>query len=321
VTKIGSALLAVVCAAHPAAVSAQAQIPEAGTVDLSAQYLHFDGHDHLFSTDRVDGLTLRGYTASGSHWFLGDTFAHTLLTAADFGISDRLAVTVQAAFVWSEYEGNAPVSLSIDDGTMRGSIQDGTIGLRSPIIGRPFLLTPSVGITFPLTDYASLGHSAPGPHLFGGTLGLSAARGLGAYGGVGILESKIEVTVYEKTSDRRITRLRSEIESSLFTFNTLSLDGYAAYHTTFGGADWVSGDPSQPQVHGGASSVALETRTSAARAARLGVGCTWSGPQATSVSAMFVTTIWGQNIDDADLLIFSLSRSFTLRAATTRTGD
>ena len=70
--------------------------------------------------------------------------------------------SLNAAWVTSWYEGRAPVNPEVDDGRIRGWLQDGSIRLGRAWDLGTYRWMPFAGLSFPLTDYPVSGHAAPG---------------------------------------------------------------------------------------------------------------------------------------------------------------
>lgn len=306
----GSTLFLVLFAACvPEVVHAQATLPPAGTATLDFTYQFFDGGDHLFSTNSIDGLCSRGYCAEGNRWFLGDTWAHSYFGTLDVGLHPRLALTVGAAIVASAYDGRAPVNDEIDDGQFRTTLQDGMLRLRSPFVIGLYLVTPFVGASFPLTDYALDGHTAPGRGLVEVQIGGHVARGLGAFGSFGYAALDVGYGMAVNVPDRDLGRLSASLRIGHYFSRRLTASAVMSQLYTFNGVEWVSADPTAPSIHGGGS-VTLHNQVSAARSTILGGTVEWALARAFALHGGLHTTVWGENVDDALLATAGVSWSF-----------
>ncbi len=297
---------ALACALAAVPAAAQAWLPGRGEASLSITYSYFDGNDHLFSTDRIDGVTTVGYTAEGTHWYLGDTQAHTWTSSAEYAWADRWATTVSLGFVNSRYVGNDPVNLDLDDGAWHTSLEDARIVTRYALAEEPFAVAALLGLSIPTHDYATSGHSAPGD----GLAELQAGAALGRVWpdlGNGLFASLAATYgVTEDAGTGRLNRLRAEFTSGYFVFPGVDFRLIGTFLDTFGGEDWVSDDPTVPVEHG-SGAVTLDAAGSAARAIRLGGGVGFPIAGALTGSAAIITTVWGENLDDADFLVAGLT--------------
>jgi len=110
----------------------------------------------------------------GTNVSVGEVTSKALYLAIDYGLTDRLAVTLAIPFIEKKYEGPAPHRPTflldpryhdmpfLDDGDYHGSWQDFSLRLRYNLKPEPFLITPYVALNTPSNDYAFFAHSAVG---------------------------------------------------------------------------------------------------------------------------------------------------------------
>ncbi len=275
---------------------AQAGTPWKGEGALSFVYQYTKGGDHLFSTDIIDGFTTRGYTAEGNRWYLGDTFAHTIIGGIDYGIIDRLALTVEIAYVSSKYEGNAPLRIEVDDGEWHGSFQDARIQLRGMVVTHPFLLTPFVSYGFPTNGYFTEGHSAIGRGLNEFQFGTFFLTGFGGVLPGAYLQASISYGILEDVADLNLARPRFAGAVSYSFSHLFSGTVTGSYFNTKGGLEWVSDDPTEIIGHDEVFS-ALLNQVVASRMATLGVGLAYSPWSTIGIFANLSSAIWGENVE------------------------
>ena len=139
-------------------VRAQAWVPGKGQGSLSIVYKQKQ------STKLTDG----GGNASD----FGKAIVRTMNLDIDYGLTDRLAVSVGLPFGSNRYTGNDPHdprSLPfandqrfLDDGRFHGGWTDFSIGLRYQWRTQPFLITPFIAYSWPSHNYTFFAHSALG---------------------------------------------------------------------------------------------------------------------------------------------------------------
>jgi hypothetical protein len=291
-------------------VKAQAWLQPKGEGAFSLTYSHFDGGDHLFSTDAIDGLTSRGYEARGNRWFLGDTFSHNLQLELDYSISNQLAVTTGLAFVRAKYEGNAPVNTDIDNGLYHGGVQDFSVKVRAAVIERIIAVTPFVALSVPMKSYESYGHSAIGRHLYeirsGIFLGWAPSNILrGSFA-----QAQFMYGWLEAVGNVRVKHAALDVEAGYYVSRRISVSALISNQRTYGGHEWISGDPTQPGGHGSGTGVGLDIATSAARFTRLGWSTSYAVRSDLGLYGSYVTTVWGQNVDDANFVVLGITYNF-----------
>lgn len=128
---------------------AQAWTPGAGSgsVWLIAQTLHADAHTEGEGR-LVHNIDLR---------------AHSLTAAFDYGLTDRMALSVSLPYTSSRYRGPVPHAGSlVDDGNYHGAVSDLDVEIRYKVVDRAVVFTPSVGAQWPTRNYPTLGHASPG---------------------------------------------------------------------------------------------------------------------------------------------------------------
>lgn len=127
----------------------QAWTPPAGqgTVWLAGQTLHTDAHTIADGT-RLNNIDIRANTAT-----LG----------VDYGLTDRLALTISLPYVSTQLNsGNPHPGARVDDGTSHGAATDLSMEVRYKVVDSAVVLTPLFGVSLPTRDYATMGHAAHG---------------------------------------------------------------------------------------------------------------------------------------------------------------
>ncbi|MEO7742609.1 MAG: hypothetical protein ABIR98_06720, partial [Usitatibacter sp.] len=153
----GTAMLARARQAGPAAAllvlallfgseaGAQASVPAEGGGSWTLAYQSISVQDH---TDYL------GVRAS-----VGKTQSQVLFLGLDYGLTDKLAVSVGVPYIKSKYSGDFPHVHGafpdhedepvIDDGRYHGGLQDYSLGFRYQLWTEPVLVTPFVSLSYP----------------------------------------------------------------------------------------------------------------------------------------------------------------------------
>jgi hypothetical protein len=301
-------LLALLLILAPAHATAQAWGGVKGYASITVQYIYTDGGDHLFSTDAIDGESTRGYVADGDRWYLGETTTNTIYLLAEYGLLDRVSLAGSIAWVASKYEGRAPVNREIDDGSYHPTWQDGGIEVRWHLFSKPFAMTTAVGYGLPVTNYPTTGHTVAGR-------GLDELR-FSVYAGTmvrtqGYVQASYTYGVSEESEGISIRRSLIDLEVGYAMVSWLTVRGYGVYQETIDGVDWVSGDPSQPVVHGD-DSIDLSGGVADASFVQVGFGVVSPVSKRISLTANVSSTVWGENIEDNTL--YSIGMSWLIRS-------
>jgi hypothetical protein len=291
---------------------AQAWLPPRGEGSVALAYQYYEGGDHLFSTDRIDGMSTLGYTAEGSHWYLGEPYGNSVIGLAEYGLSDRFALSGSLAWVATRYEGRSPADFDQDDGYWHSSITDLRISGRFAAMTEPLALTPVLAITVPVTDYPTSGHSALGDGLAELQLGVAAGYEpdwpLGSF-----VDGTLSYAITEKAGDENLGRLRAGASLGYFIAQRYPVRGIFEYLNTYNGVEWISDDPSAPCHHCGGGNPSFDEAGSAARHVRLGVGASAPLLSHLGLFGTYMTTVWGQNTDDTNFVTFGFSWGFSFR--------
>ena len=239
-------LLFVVAAAaglvtSPRAAFAQAFLPPAGEGNLTISYQNLFARGHFdLNGDRMVG-------ESGHD----PTQGHVLIMEAEFGLSDRLAVSASLPYISSRYEGTHPHLVGgvegqvqeWDNGQYHGTFQDFRVGVRYNVTRHPLVITPFTEAIIPSHHYPSLAHAAVGKDLRAYIIG-------GAVGG--FFDALLPRMFFQMTAsyawvqevvDIRPNRSRVEGELGYFITPRLSVRFLESYQVTHDGFDLLSFTP------------------------------------------------------------------------------
>ena len=235
-----AACLGFACLA-PAVSHAQAWIQEKGHASIAVGYQYKYVKYHLFGVN-MEGAVFKGYEGGpGNKLAEGDIITNLGSFDFDYSVLDRLALSGGVAYVSSQYKGGAahpapdggpPI---IDNGSFHPTFQDGTLKARYVALGRTIVVTPFVGLRFPLHDYVTLAHSAVGRNLrelqVGTNLGMSLnSLLLGAF-----IQGSYAYTFVEEVADYNLRRQLFAGELGYYVTSKLAVRGFAEHNRTTGG--------------------------------------------------------------------------------------
>lgn len=297
--------LAVMCVAVWPAVAAAQWVPKAGDGSISIGYQYTRVESHLFSVDLTGYVDpASGYIGGpGKRAYLGDVFGQTVNVSTDYGIWRGLALSVGAAYEGAKYTGRSPESTE-DDGQFHGSLQDGTVGLQYMATWQGIVVTPSIGMRFPLANYETLGHVAVGSHLREYPIGIAVGRALDPILPRAYIGGSFTYAFVQNLHDFSLDQHRYELDAGYILNDKVSFGGSLSYASTVDGLDWAKDDLSVAEMFSEHDAAAK------AKYLRAGAHITYSMAGAFSLSALYVGTLSGQNTHDAQSITFSPSWSF-----------
>ena len=145
---------------------AQAWLPQRGegSASIIYQYLNFAGH----------------FDSSGDKVPMLPSLAQSALFGVGYGITDRLAVSVDVPYIATRFTGlEAPVTPTVlDNRSYHGIVQDFRIDVRYGALNGKLALAPSFTLVLPSHDYKTVGEAAQGRNLNEAILGLNIGRTL-----------------------------------------------------------------------------------------------------------------------------------------------
>ena len=238
---LSTAALAVTCLVGSARTAcAQAFLPPAGEGNVTVSYQNLFARGHLdLNGDRMVGDSC-----------CDPTQGHAIVMEAEFGLSDRLAMSGSLPYIRSRYEGTHPHRVmgtgpvqEWDDGEYHETFQDFRVGVRYNVAQRPFAITPSFDAVIPSHHYPSLAHAAVGKDLRAYVAGVAVAGFLDAF--LPRLFFQTQVSYARVQSVIGIHPNRSRVDSELGYFITprLSVRFLESYLVTHDGIDLESFTP------------------------------------------------------------------------------
>ena len=230
------AVLALAAFASPAlAQNADAWVPAKGHGTMSIAYQHLFVRYHTF--------------ADGTKDVPGTIRNRDLFFDFDYGVTDRLALTVGAAYKSDKYEfrkgSHDPGTLDddhgqqfIDDGRYHGSWQDWSIALRYQWLDKPFLVTPFIAYGRPLRDYTTFAHAAVGTGQSRLELGVNAGGRFAERWQNLYWQAGFSYAFMEKAGNRRVNHSTLNLELGYFLSPRLSLRGVVVAQKTHNGLNF-----------------------------------------------------------------------------------
>src|SRR5262245_27946711 len=279
----------------PAIVFSQAWTPPKEEGSMSFTYQTLASHDHLdFTGARVD---------------IGRIRAHTLVMGFEYGLTDRLALDAELAYISSKYTSQLPESPH-DDGAYHPTFQDAQLGLRYNVLKNPLVLTPFIGATIPTHDYETRGHSAAGRNFHEFLMGLNVGRQLGPVLPDAYFHVRYSYAVLSHFNGLNLNRSNADWEVGWIATRRCSLRFLGAWQRTQGGLD-LPKDLTEENHE-------LHDRVARANYLRLGGGVTFSVSRSLDVHSAYLTTVSGINTHAVGGLAIGISWRFSKGLATAR---
>jgi len=228
--------------------SAQAFVPPAGEGNLTISYqnLRSDGHLDL-NGDRMEGQS--GHDP---------TQGHALVMEAEYGLTDRLAISGSIPYIRSVYQGDFPHHVGgsgppqeWDDGSYHGTFQDFHIGVRYNVMRHPVTMTPSFEVVIPSHHYSSNAHAAVGKDLRAFIAGGAVGGFFDSFLPRMFFQTDVSYAWLQEAVDIRPNRSRVNGELGYFITPRLSVRFLESFQVTHHGIDLLSFAPmTNGLIHG-----------------------------------------------------------------------
>jgi len=292
----------------------QAWVPERGegTFSTSLNYIAFGGH----------------FRSDGSRTPEAASRARSLLFEVEYGVTDRLAVTMAVPVVSARYASTNPPSdvlrvlfdqavqavgsdfykhPFLDDQQYHTTLQDFQFNVRYNLAFRPVVVTPFVGSVLPSHDYAYVGESAPGRNLKEVQFGTNLARRLDPFLRKGYIDGQVSFAIPEEALKIRTNRTNISVEMGYWLSRKLAVRGIGQWQHTFTGLHFPA-DLTTPER------VLTHERLLKADYLHLGGGVSYAVTSETDISADVVTFISGSDTHYGTGLALQVAHSFMLKA-------
>ena len=282
--------------------SAQAWVPDKGTGDVSIAY------QNLYTAEHTMG--------DGSRVNVGKVRVNGMTQALDFGLTDKLALTVSLPYGWGKYSGTTPHQLPIDNGTYHGTAQDWILGLRYNVRTRPLQVTPFFRMVIPSHGYEHFAHSAVGSRLHEAQFGIAVGRQLSPYLSNAYFQVRYSFSVTtERLADVRPLRSRFDGEFGYFLTRRLAVRGVVLTLFSHNGYNFPQDYPVALRVPSNDRWVHHD-QVSQVSSVNAGAGVSFELTPNWSVFSSVIRTAWGTNGHAiASGLSIGMSWSFRTRFA------
>lgn len=265
---------------------AQASVPDEGGGSLTFSSQSITVHDHS---------DYRGVRDS-----IGKTQTWVAFLGLDYGLTDKLAISVGVPYIESKYVGafphvhgafpgheNDPV---IDDGRYHGGLQDYALGLRYQVWAEPVLVTPFIHLGYPSRDYPFRGHSAIGARLWHVELGGYLARQFEAPLDAVYVQARYGYSISEKTEGISIRSSKLHLELGYALTPRLGARLFALRLHTHNGLNVPVDFPPAPDPRAFAHDRLLKTQSTNA-----GAGLTFALSENYTLFGTWLTTLRSRN--------------------------
>jgi hypothetical protein len=160
------------CLASASTASAQAWVPDKGSLGIDLDY-------NFSTSDKVVTDTSRTYENAGAT-------GHQITLGVEYVPAPNLGIAVSLPVQMLTYDGMPyvhPGGGKYDDGKMHTTLTDLRAGLRYQVLDEPVALAPHLAVSIPVADYETVGNAVAGRHLkmLHAGLGLGFLMGNAAY--------------------------------------------------------------------------------------------------------------------------------------------
>jgi hypothetical protein len=291
----------------PAAVVAQAWLPPKGEGSLTTTYQKVDVRDHFDAEGDVENR--------------GRIHTHNLITTLEYGLTNRLALDFELAYVASKFEGRGRRPHGpVDDGFFHPTFSDAHVGLRYNVASKPLVVTPFFSFTIPTHDYEVRGHSAVGRGFHELVVGVNVGRQLGPILPKTYAHLRFSYAILKHFAGLNLNHSNAEWEVGWLANRVLALRFIGAWQASQGGLEFPLGVVLTP------AQFAIHDRVASADYVQLGGGVTFSVNRTFDIHTAYASTVSARNTHgDAGLILgftwrFSRGHSFDRIAANTRSG-
>lgn len=284
ITQASATVICLVTLAPSA--SAQAVLPPKGEGNVTMTYQNSLADGHLLGN---------GQRASGANAH-DAVRAHTFTAEVEFGITDKLALSLAVPVAGARYDGGAPhtigvsgLSTAIDDGTYHGGFQDFRFGARMTVASGPLIVTPFVDTIIPSHHYESRGHSVIGLDMRALVLGTSLAMSFDPMIPRTYVQAQVSHAIVQKVAGFRPNRSRMDLELGYFVTPRITLRFLQSLQITHDGI--VFQQPGQTRE------ISLNhDRLHKYNFLNLGGGVGFAISESLDVFGAVSTLVWGQNV-------------------------
>jgi hypothetical protein len=257
-------------------VEAQAWLPSKGEGQVTVTYQNIYVRYHL--------------DYQGKTFDSGPIRTHTVISTLEYGLTNKLTLDADLAYVFSKYEGFVgPVPHGpVDTGSYHPTFQNLTLGVRYNIRSRPLVVTPFVATVLPTHDYETRGHSAVGRGLRELRMGVNVGRDLEGILPRSYLQGRYSFSIVEPVEEFNLNRSNADWELGYFATDRISFRFTAAWQRTHGGLE-IPKDDNHPHFHD------IHDQATKSNFFRVGGGVSFSLTRSLDLQADFNNTASGNN--------------------------
>jgi len=280
--------------ALPMSSYAQAWLPPKGEGQITYTY------QNLFVRYHLD------YT--GKKFDPGHIRTHTQIISLEYGLTHKLALDADIAYVASRFLGPYPPEPHgpPDTGSYHPTFQDLRIGIRYNVLHGPVVISPSVAVVVPTHHYETRGHSAVGRDLHELQMGVNVGRDLEDILPDTYVEGRFAFAIVERVAGLNLNRSNADWEVGHFATDRISLRFTGTWQKTYGGLDFPL-DSNFPHFHD------IHDRAVRSNFVRLGGGASFSLTRSVDLHADYTNTISGINTHSARGIALGISWRFSRR--------
>jgi hypothetical protein len=262
--------------AVPVAAPAQAWLPAKGEGSVSFTY------SNMYVRNHVSSKGVKNPDA-------GQIRTHTFFTSVEYGITDRVAVSADLAYIASKFTNGVPHGPD-DTGSYHPTFQDAHIELRYNALNRRLVVTPFIGTTIPTHDYETRGHSAVGRGFHELEIGVNVGRQFESVLPDVYLHGRYSYTVQPRFEGLNLNRSNADWEVGWIATRSLSLRFIGTLQKTHGGLttplDREHLDDHVEEFH---------DRLTRSNRVLLGGGAGFSVNRSFGIHTYYLTTVYGRS--------------------------
>lgn len=258
---------------HPMSLQAQAWLPEEGSFSTSLTY--------------NDTFNKKHYLPNGDEIDAGHTRTRSIGAVLSYSPTDRLMLSAGIPYVRSSYQGDHPHPGEIDNGDYHSTFTDLRLELHYQAMLEPLALAPYVAVVAPVTDYETMGHSAPGRGLEEYWVGFYAGKSLDLWLPRTYVQLRYNYAFVEEVAGVAHDRSNADLEIGYFLNPSWSVRVLGSWADTHGGID-IPVPPTDPLFP-------YHDQLAAESFFNVGAGVGWSFAPGASLYSIYMTSVEGQN--------------------------
>ena len=229
------------------------------------------------------------------------------LTSFEYGLTDKLALSADLAYVASKYmhgldrKGHGPN----DTGSYHPTFQDAHLELRYNALKKTLVVTPFIGTTIPTHDYETRGHSAVGRGFHELLVGVNVGRQLDRFLRDSYVHGRYSYAVLGRFDGLKLNRSNADCEVGWFATRLVSFRFISAFQKTHGGII----TPLDPNLEEHEKD--FHDRITRSNYIYLGGGVGFSLNRSFGIHAAYLTTVYARNVHAPGGMLLGISWNFS----------